>query len=183
VCTGVHAAVLDQAGVGSQQWGCKVLLEACSAFALEASLSGHQAGICVLLLLWLVYGGQVRSVARKAAALREAEKALKAAEAAKAKKEEQLTKAKDAQVICEGASCLVHATCKVQSSLPALMVAHSELVHLSGILDNLLCNCGLQVKAEEAAAAAAEAEAAAAAAAAAEAEEQGADEAGEEAAE
>jgi hypothetical protein len=41
---------------------------------------------------------QVRAVARKAAALREAEKQLAAAEAAKTTKEEQLVKAKDAQV-------------------------------------------------------------------------------------
>jgi hypothetical protein len=45
----------------------------------------------------------VRAVARKAAALRDAEKQLAAAEASKVSKEEQLVKAKDAQVSSAGA--------------------------------------------------------------------------------
>lgn len=45
-----------------------------------------------------LYCLQVRAVARKAAALREAEKQLAAAEAEKAAKEQGLVKAKEAQV-------------------------------------------------------------------------------------
>lgn len=54
---------------------------------------------------------QVRAVARRAAALREAEKQLAAAEAGKTLKEGQLTAAKEAQVCLVWRCWRLHALC------------------------------------------------------------------------
>jgi hypothetical protein len=67
----------------------------CVASLVEKQCRGDASFV---VLTWGLYDLQVRAVARKAAALREAEKQLAAAEADKAAKEQGLVKAKEAQV-------------------------------------------------------------------------------------